>query len=93
MRLLFAKEESKKDREKDLKNLYPLLVCEAEYRSQTGLLPFRNDSRAIIKVRFILLDMDIKESGPLATFVGQRGVETGQGGRLEKFAPFSCMRG
>ena len=77
MRLLLAKEESKKDREKDLKNLNPFLVCEAEYRSQTGLLPFRKDSRAIIKVKSIVLDMDSKESVPLETFVCQRGVEKG----------------
>ena len=68
-------------------------MSEAEYRSQTGLLPFRNDSRAIIKVRFILLDMDSKESDPLATFLGEKGVEIGQGERLEKFEPFSCVRG
>ena len=77
MRLLFAKEESKKAREEDLKNLHHFLVCEAEYRFQTGLLPFRKDSRAIIKVKSIVLDMDSKESGTLATFVCQRGVEKG----------------
>ena len=29
-------------------NLHPFLVCEAEYRSEMGLLPFLNDSRAFI---------------------------------------------
>ena len=69
-------------------NLHPFLVCEAEYRSITGLLPFRNDSRAFIYVRSMMFDMDSKESGPLETFVGVKGVEKGQGERLANLHPF-----
>ena len=38
----------KKGQGERLENLHPFLVCEAEYRSQTVLLLFRNDSRAFI---------------------------------------------
>jgi hypothetical protein len=37
--------------------------------------------------------MDRKESGPLETFVGEKGVEKHQGERLKNFALFSCVRG
>ena len=71
-----------------MKILHPFLVREAEYRSQTGLLRFRNDSRAFILVSSIVFDMRGSESGPLETFVGQIGVEKGQGERLEIVNPF-----
>ena len=58
-----------------LENLHPFLVCEAEYRPITGLLPFRNDSKAFIYVRSIMFDLDSKETGPLETFVCVKGVK------------------
>ena len=63
-------------------------MCEAEYRFETVLLPFRNDSRAFIYVRSIMFDMDSKESGPLEAFVGEKGVEKGHGESPANLDPF-----
>ena len=70
-----------------LENLHPFLVCEAEYKSQTRLLLFRKDSRTFKYVRSIVFDVRGSESGPLETFIGVKGVEKGQGERLENLHP------